>query len=172
MNKTPGVDMTSGSLGNGLSAGIGMALYAKAKRKRFQVYVMVGDGELQEGVIWEAILQAGNYRLDNLVCIVDYNHFQSCGCVDDIMPLHPLEDKWRAFGWEVLSANGHNMADVCNKLAIAAMFLGKPVVIVAHTVKGKGVSYMEQNNDWHQKRPTESEYDQAMRELGEVKAYA
>lgn len=165
MNKTPGIDMTSGSLGHGLSAGLGMALALKIKKKKSKVFVILGDGELQEGLVWEAAMAAPRLRADNLIAIVDYNHFQSCGSTEEILPLEPLADKWKAFGWRVLEMNGHNMDDIVNKLEMACMFIGKPTVIIAHTVKGKGVSYMENDNTWHQKTPTEEQYIQAMKEL-------
>jgi transketolase len=165
MNKTPGIDMTSGSLGHGLSAGLGMALALKIKKKKSKVFVILGDGELQEGLVWEAAMAAPRLRADNLIAIVDYNHFQSCGSTEEILPLEPLADKWKAFGWRVLEMNGHNMDDIVNKLEMACMFIGKPTVIIAHTVKGKGVSYMENDNTWHQKTPTEEQYIQAIKEL-------
>jgi transketolase len=135
MNKTPGVDMTSGSLGNGFSAGLGIAMAAP------------------------------RFGLGNLIAIVDYNHFQSCGSTDQILPLEPLHDKWKAFGWQVFEMNGHNMEDIVNKLEMAISFQGRPTVLIAHTIKGKGVSYMENNDAWHVKIPTQAEYEQALAEL-------
>lgn len=167
MKKTPGIDMTSGSLGNGLSLGEGMALYAKRFSKAFKTFVILGDGEIQEGVVWEAVLSAGALKLDNLIAIVDYNHLQSCGSVEEILPMEPMKAKWEAFNWNVLTINGHNMEEVVSALQIAANYKGRPTVIIAHTVKGKGVSYMEHNNTWHQNIPTEAEYLRAMRELEE-----
>ena len=165
MKKTPGIDMTAGSLGNGLSAGAGMALYAKAKKKKYKVYVIIGDGESQEGAIWEAALTASARRLDNLICIVDYNHFQSCGCVEDIVPMHSLEEKWHAFGWEVLTINGHDMKEILSALEVARNSVGRPTVIIAHTVKGKGVSFMEHANEWHAKKMNEEQYLKAIKEI-------
>ncbi|MCL2000790.1 MAG: transketolase, partial [Planctomycetes bacterium] len=165
MKKTPGVDMTAGSLGNGLSAGVGMALYAKIRNWNSQIYVMLGDGEIQEGLVWEAALSAPNQKLDNLIAIIDYNHLQSCGSTDAISQLEPLVDKWRSFGWHTFEINGHDMADIVNRLEIAAQYQGRPIAIVAHTVKGKGISFMENDNAWHQKTPTQEQYEQAMREL-------
>jgi len=167
MTKTPGVDMTSGSLGNGLSAGLGMAYYLKDQKKRSQVFVILGDGELQEGNVWEAAITAPALKLDNLVAIVDYNHFQSTGATDDIAPIEPIVDKWRAFNWNVIEINGHNMDEVVSALERSVAFQGRPTAIIAHTVKGKGVSFMEHNNDWHQKIPTEAEYTQAREEIME-----
>lgn len=168
MKKTPGVDMTSGSLGNGLSIGAGMALYAKAKDKSYRTYVLIGDGESQEGAIWEAALTAAAQKLNNLICIVDCNQYQSCGAVDEIVPMDPLEDKWRAFGWDVLSMNGNNMSDIVNKLDIARNSVGRPVAIIARTVKGKGISFMEHDNQWHSKQVSKDEYNKAIKELEEV----
>ena len=166
MNKTPGVDITAGSLGNGLSLGLGMALALKLLKKKSQVFVILGDGELQEGLVWEAVMAAAAQRADNLTAIVDSNHFQSCGGTDDILPMEPLRPKWEAFGWNVLEINGHDMAEIVSRLEMAKRYLGRPTVIIAHTVKGKGVSYMEYDNAWHQKIPTKEQYETAMRELG------
>lgn len=166
LGKTPGVDMTSGSLGNGLSCGLGIAMGLKLKKKvHSKVYVILGDGEIQEGMVWEAAMAAPNKKIDNLVAIVDYNHYQSCGDVDEINCLHPLVEKWKAFGWHVMEMNGHDMGEIVSKLSIAKEFAGKPVCIIAHTVKGKGISFIERNNKWHAKVCTEEEYRQAMTEL-------
>lgn len=165
MNKTPGVDMTSGSLGNGLAAGVGMALWAKIKDWKAQTFVVIGDGELQEGLIWEAAMSAPNLGLDNLIAIVDYNHLQSCGPTDAISPVEPLAAKWESFGWKAFEINGHDMREIVSRLEMAIEYRGRPVVIIAHTVKGKGVSFMEHNNAWHQKKPSDAEYAQAMQEF-------
>ena len=166
--KAPGVDMTSGSLGNGPACGLGIALAMKkqgiAHRK---VYVMVGDGECQEGLIWETAMAAPHLGADNLVVIVDHNHYQSCGSLDDILPLYPLDEKWKAFGWHVMEMNGHDMNDIVSKLTIAKEYSGKPVCVIAHTVKGKGISFMEHNNAWHNGKCNEEQYVQAMKELDE-----
>lgn len=168
MKKTPGIDMTSGSLGNGLSAALGMALYAKQTGKKFKTFCILGDGECQEGTVWEAVLFAGSAKIDNLIAIVDQNQFQSCGSVGDILPMGSMEDKWRAFGWNVLTADGHNMEEVVSQLRAAKASEGMPTVIIASTVKGKGVSFMENDNSWHQRIPSEEQYNQAMSELKEV----
>ncbi len=164
--KAPGVDMTSGSLGNGLGCGLGIALAMKkqgtAHRK---VYVMLGDGECQEGMVWEAALAAPHFGADNLAVIIDHNHYQSCGVLDEILPLYPLEDKWKAFGWHVMEMNGHDMSDIVSKLTVAKEFSGRPVCVIAHTVKGKGISFMEHNNAWHNGRCREEQYAEAMKEL-------
>lgn len=171
MKKTPGVDMTTGSLGVGLSAGLGMAYYLKDQKKDANVFVILGDGECQEGSVWEAALSAPALKLDNLIAIVDYNHFQSTGSTEDIVPMEPMADKWRAFNWNVIEINGHNMEEIVSALERGIAFRGKPTAIIAHTIKGKGVSFMEHNNDWHQKTPTQDQYDQARREInGEVSA--
>ncbi len=165
MKKTPGIDMTSGSLGNGLSLGEGMALYAKRNRKKYQVFVILGDGELQEGVVWEAAISSGALKLDNLIAVVDYNHLQSCGSVEEILPMEPLRNKWEDFGWNVLAINGHNMEEIVSALQVAVNYSGRPTVIIAHTVKGKGVSFMEHDNSWHQRIPSDAQYIKAMCEL-------
>jgi transketolase len=165
MNKTPGVDMTSGSLGNGLSIGLGMALALKIRQIQSNVFVILGDGESQEGEIWEAAMSAPRQEADNLTAIVDYNHLQSGGKTDEILSLEPLRDKWEAFGWKVFEMNGHNMEDIVNKLEMAVGFKGRPTVVIAHTIKGKGVSFMENNVIWHGRIVTQAEYDQALTEL-------
>ena len=165
MRKTPGIDMTTGSLGHGLSAGLGMALSGKLRQKDYHVFVIIGDGESQEGSIWEASMAAPNFKLDNLTAILDYNHLQNDDSVDDIMPIHPAVDKWRAFGWHVLDIDGHDMAQVVAALEEAKSHKGKPTMIVANTVKGKGVSYMENVCEWHGRAPCQEEADQALEEL-------
>jgi transketolase len=162
---TPGVDMSAGSLGQGLSVGIGMALAARLDKKDYRTYVMLGDGECQEGQVWEAAMFAPNYKLDNLTAIVDYNGIQLDGLTTNIMDLEPFVDKWRSFKWEVLQIDGHDMQQVVDALQKSAQITGKPVVIVARTVKGKGVSFMENNVDYHGKAPSKAEVETALREL-------
>ena len=164
MNKTPGVDMTAGSLGNGLSVGVGMALAAKWKKKTYKVYVVLGDGESQEGMVWEAAMAAAQFELDNLVAIVDYNGLQINGWVNDIMGLNPLPEKWRAFNWAAIEIDGHNMREILNAFQWAEKMRG-PAVIIAHTVKGKGVSFMENEADWHGRAPNAEQMSCAMQEL-------
>mgnify|MGYP001101172322 CR=1 FL=1 len=166
MKGTPGVDMTAGSLGNGLSAGVGMALAAKIDQLEYRVYVILGDGECQEGLVWEAAMLAPKYHLDNLIAIVDQNGLQSCDSVENTMPMEPWKERWESFGWNVISIDGHNMEQICEALDKVANAKGKPTVILAHTIKGKGVSFMENNNAWHQKTLTQEEYQIALEELG------
>lgn len=167
MKKTPGIDMTSGSLGNGLSAALGMAIYLKHEKKNSQVYCILGDGEIQEGLVWEAILAAPAMGMDNLTAIVDCNHLQSCGAVTEIQHIPGMAKAWEAMGWNVIRINGHNMEEIVSALERARSFRGMPTCIMADTVKGKGVSYMEFDNAWHQKIPTEAQYNQAIKELEE-----
>mgnify|MGYP000269631035 CR=1 FL=1 len=165
MRKTPGIDMTSGPLGNGLAAGLGMALGARVKGLDFRVYVMLGDGDLQEGCNWEAAMMAGHQRLDNLTALVDYNRSQVDGCTDDIVTLEPLADKWRAFNWAVREIDGHDMVQILSALDWARSAGGQPAVVIARTVKGKGVSFMENNPCWHGKAPGDEEAALALAEL-------
>jgi transketolase len=167
MGKTPGVDMTAGSLGNGLGIGIGMAYYLKLRGKDSKVFVMLGDGESNEGSVWEAAMQAPVRKTDNLIAFVDYNHFQSSGPCEEILPMGRLADKWKAFGWNVLEINGHDMVEIVNKLEIATNFYGAPTMIIANTIKGKGISFMEHSNKWHAGFIKEETYHKAMDELEE-----
>jgi transketolase len=164
MKKTPGVDMTSGSLGNGLSIGIGMALAAKRNKLNYNVYVMLGDGEIQEGMVWEAAMSAAHYHIDNLIAIVDYNGLQVDGWTKDVMSIHPVVEKWEAFGWSVIEIDGHNMIEILDAFQKAHKIKG-PVAIIAHTVKGKGVSFMENVAVWHGLAPNDEEAEQALKEL-------
>jgi transketolase len=165
MHKTPGIDMTVGSLGHGMSAGLGMALSARLRQKDYHTWVVVGDGESQEGSIWEAAMAAAKWKLDNFTVILDRNHLQNDGCVDDEMPIEPVADKWRAFGWHVDAIDGHNMEQVVAALEAARERKGLPTLILAETVKGKGVSFMENVADWHGKAPCQREADQALDEI-------
>ena len=162
---TPGVDVSAGSLGQGLSVGIGMAIAAKLDKKSYHTYVLLGDGECDEGQIWEAAMFAPNYKLDNLTAIVDFNGLQLDGFTKNIMDLEPFADKWRSFGWEVIEINGHDMSQVVDTLKKAGAAHGKPIAIIAHTIKGKGVSFMENNVDYHGKAPNKAETEQALKEL-------
>lgn len=161
----PGVDIGSGSLGQGLSVAVGMALGAKLKGKDLRVYALVGDGETQEGQIWEAAMAASKFQLDNLCAILDYNRLQLVGFIDQCMPIDPVAAKWQAFNWHVLEIDGHNVGEIASACEMAKTMKGKPTMIVAHTIKGKGVSFMENSPAWHARAPTEAEKDQALAEL-------
>jgi len=162
---TPGVDVSAGSLGQGMSIGIGMALAARLDNKNYRTYVLLGDGECDEGQVWEAAMFAPNYQLDNLTAIVDFNTLQLDGFTRDIMNLEPFWAKWAAFKWEVIEINGHDMQQIIDAIRQAKAVKGKPTVIIAHTIKGKGVSYMENNVDFHGKAPTKTETEIALKEL-------
>lgn len=169
--KTPGIDMTTGSLGHGLSLGVGMALQAAMQGKDFLTYVVIGDGELDEGQNWEAAASASKFDLHNLIAVIDRNRLQMDGFTDEIMPMGPIEDKFRAFGWNVLQMDGHNMLDIVLTLEKARLgTANKPVCIVADTIKGKGVSFMENVRQWHGKAPNTQEYEQAIREIKGIEA--
>jgi len=163
--KTPGVDMTTGMLGHGLSIGVGLALAARMSGSEFRTYVLLGDGECDAGVVWEGAMAAGKYQLSNLLTIVDYNRVQLDGAVTEIMPLEPFADKWRAFNFAVLEIDGHDVQQIIQALEQAQNIEGKPTVIIANTVKGKGVSYMEHNAYWHGIVPNNAQYEQAMAEV-------
>ena len=165
MRYTPGVDMSTGSLGQGISAACGMALGAKLKGKDFKVYVPLGDGEIEEGQVWEAAMFAGNRKLDNLVAIVDYNNLQIDGSLDEVNSPYPIKEKFEAFNWNVVEINGHCFCEIEEAFKKADECKDKPTCIVAHTVKGKGVSFMENKCDWHGSAPNAEQYAQAMAEL-------
>ncbi|MEO0082824.1 MAG: transketolase [candidate division WOR-3 bacterium] len=164
--KLPGVEASTGSLGQGLSIGVGIALAAKLDNKSYRVYVLNGDGELQEGQIWEAVMEAGNWQLDNLCSIVDKNRLQIDGWVKDVQDIDPLKEKFEAFKWHVLECDGHNMEQIIDALEKAKSYKGKPTVIIAHTIKGKGVSFMENVAGWHGKAPNKQEMLKGIEELG------
>lgn len=167
MHTVPGVDMSTGSLGQGISCACGMALGAKHQNKSFRVYTLLGDGEIQEGQVWEACLFAAHYRLDNLCVIVDNNGLQIDGPVDKVMSPYPIDEKLRAFGFHVEVIDGHDFDQIEEAMNLARATKGKPTAIVMKTIKGKGVSYMENQVGWHGKAPNDEEYLQAMAELGE-----
>lgn len=164
-NKIPGIEMNSGSLGHGLSVGVGMAIAEKRDGSPARVYVVMGDGELAEGSVWEAAMAASHYGLDNLTAIVDRNGLQISGSTEQVMAQESQRERWSAFGWHVLEADGNDVAEISAKLAEAAGFRGKPCVIIAHTVKGYGVSFMENRAEWHHKVPDREQYETAMAEL-------
>ena len=161
----PVLEASTGSLGQGLSIGLGMALAGRLDARPMRVYVVLGDGEIQEGQIWEAAMFGAFHKIDNVVAIVDYNKIQLDGFVKDIMELEPLADKWRAFGWHVIELNGHDIPALQDAFGEAAATKGKPTVVLAHTVKGKGVSYMENNPKFHGVAPTAEEVALALQEL-------
>lgn len=166
--RVPGIEVSSGSLGQGLSVASGMALAGKLDKKDYRVYCLMGDGEIQEGNIWEAAMAAAHFNLDNLCGIVDYNHFQIDGRVEEIMNLEPLVNKWESFGWHAISCDGHNIEELLEAFTEAKSVKQKPTVIIAHTVKGKGVSFMEHVVDFHGRAPSEKEREIALKELEDI----
>lgn len=166
MNDTPGIDMSTGSLGQGISAAVGMALAAKHWGDSYRVYTLLGDGECEEGQVWEAAMFAGNHALDNLVAVVDHNGLQIDGTIDEVNSAMPLGEKFRAFKWHVIElADGNDMAQIAAAFAEARKVSGSPVAIIAETVKGKGVSFMENQVGWHGKAPNDEQFEQAIAEL-------
>ncbi len=166
MKTTPGVDMSTGSLGQGLSAAIGMALAGRIDGKDYTVYAMLGDGEIEEGQIWEAAMFAAHYRVDNLIAFLDKNGLQIDGPTESVISSEPLADKWRAFGWHVIEIDGHDIPQILDAVEEAKDIKEKPVMIIAHTVKGKGVSFMENVVGFHGKAPNDEQYRQAIAEIG------
>ncbi|MEW6076035.1 MAG: transketolase [Candidatus Omnitrophota bacterium] len=164
--RTPGVEVASGSLGQGLSVALGMSLAAKLDNRQYRVYCLLGDGEIQEGNIWEAAMAASHYKRDNLCAILDYNGFQIDGKIEEVMGLEPLVAKWQAFGWHAIEIDGHDMKQILNAYQQAKDQKGKPSIIIAHTVKGKGVSFMENVVDFHGRAPSTEETKKAIEELG------
>jgi len=162
---TPGIDMTTGLLGHGIAIGAGLALACRLKEYSYRVYALLGDGECQAGVVWEGAMTAAKYRLANLHVIVDNNNVQLDGAVQQIMPLNPFADKWRAFGWAVLEIDGHQVGEIIQALEAVEEILDRPSVIIAHTIKGKGVSFMENDANWHGVAPNAAQFQQAMQEL-------
>jgi len=166
--KTPGIEVSTGSLGQGLSFGIGVALAGKLDRRDYNVYVMVGDGETDEGQIWEAAAAASHYKLDNLTALLDRNRLQIDGFTEDVMSLEIVRERWRAFGWNVIEVDGHNMKEILDALHKADAHKKQPTMIILHTVKGKGVSFMENKAEYHGVAPNDEEYEKAMKELDEL----
>ncbi|MDO9534208.1 MAG: transketolase [Bacillota bacterium] len=165
MLKTPGIEISTGSLGQGLSAANGMALAARLDNSKRRTYVILGDGELQEGQIWEAAMSSAHYRLDNLTAFLDYNGLQIDGWTRDVKSTDPIVDKWRSFGWHVLEVDGHDYASLLEAVGRAHAYKGAPTMIIAHTVKGKGVSFMENQIDWHGQAPNKEQYEIALADL-------
>lgn len=166
--KFPYVEASTGSLGQGLSIAMGMALASKLKRKKYKVYCIIGDGEFQEGQIWEALLSAPKFKIDNLIVFMDYNKFQLDDRVDKLMPLEPLKDKIKAFNWDVYEIDGHNYDEIEDTLN-SLKNNDRPKFIIAHTIKGKGISFMENNNEWHGVAPSKEEAEKALKELIQTK---
>ena len=162
---TPGVEMSAGSLGQGPSFGIGVALAARLNSQDYRVYVLLGDGECDEGQVWEAAMAAPHFKVDNLVAIIDHNKQQIDGWNWEIMNLEPLGERWRSFGWWVIEVDGHNFNQILSAFEEAKGIKGKPTVIIAHTIKGKGVSFMENNLEFHGRAPTPEEAERALKEL-------
>jgi len=165
--KTPGVDMNSGILGHGVSIGVGLCLAARQKRKDYRVYTLLGDGECQAGLVWEGANAAAKYALTNLVAVVDHNAVQLDGFVEEVMPIEPLAEKWRSFGWDVLEVDGHDVDQLYQAFLQCIEAQKKPTVIIARTIKGKGVSFMENKAYWHGVAPSTEELTRALHELGE-----
>ena len=164
-NKVPGVDMTTGSLGQGLSAANGMAIAGKVDQKDYRVYCVLGDGEIEEGQIWEAAMAASQYKLDNLCVIVDNNNLQIDGTIEEVMSSYPIDEKFRSFGFQVINIDGHDIEEIIKAFEVAKNIKGKPTCIIAKTTKGKGITYMENQAGWHGKAPNEEQYQQAMKEM-------
>ena len=165
MNKIPGVDMTTGSLGQGLSAANGMAIVGKLDNKDYRVYCIMGDGEIEEGQVWEAAMASSKYKLDNLCVIVDNNNLQIDGTIEEVMSSYPIDEKFKSFGFQVINIDGHNLQEIIDAFDVARNIKDKPVCIIAKTIKGKGVSFMENKAEWHGKAPNKEQYEQAIEEL-------
>lgn len=168
-NKVPGIDMSTGSLGQGLSVANGMALSSKMNHEGYRVYCLLGDGEIEEGQIWEAAMTASKYKLDNLCIIVDSNNLQIDGTVEEVKGLDNIEGKFKNFGFNTIVVNGHDMQQLIDSFETAKLTKGKPTAIIAKTIKGKGVSFMEGKAEWHGKAPNKEQYKQAIKELKENK---
>lgn len=166
-NKVPGVEASTGALGQGLSIGAGVAFAAKIDNKAYRTYVILGDGEIQEGQVWEAAMFCAHYKLNNITAILDYNNVQLMGNVPDIMDIAPVKDKWEAFGWKTLEIDGHDIEQIISACSYAINTEDAPTMIIAKTIKGKGVSFMQSTCDWHGKAPCKEEYDNAVCELVE-----
>ena len=166
MKKIPGVDMSTGSLGQGLSAANGMAIAGKLDKKDYRVYAILGDGEIEEGQVWEAAMASARYKLDNLCIFVDNNNLQIDGTIDKIINPYPIDKKFESFGFYVININGNDTKEIEEALNKAKQIKGMPTAIIAKTIKGKGVSFMEDNVGWHGKAPNEEEYKMALKELG------
>ena len=167
-NKVPGVDMTTGSLGQGLSIANGIALMGKLQNKNYRVYAILGDGEIEEGQIWEAAMTSNKYKLDNLCVIVDNNNLQIDGSIEEVMSSYPIDEKFKSFGFQIINIDGHNIQEIMDAFEVAKNVKNKPTCIIAKTIKGKGISFMENRVEWHGKAPTEEQYKIAMKELSNI----
>ena len=165
LKKVPGVDMSTGSLGQGLSCANGMAISAKLDKKDYRVYCILGDGELEEGQIWEAAMASNKYKLDNLCVIIDNNNLQIDGTIKEVMSSYPIDEKFRSFGFEIIKIDGHDIEEIKKAFEVARNIKEKPTCIIAKTIKGKGVSFMENQASWHGKAPNEEQYKQAIKEI-------
>ena len=165
MKNIPGVDMTTGSLGQGLSAANGMAISAKLDNKENRVYCILGDGEIEEGQVWEAAMASAKYKLDNLCVIVDNNNLQIDGTIEEVMSSYPIDEKFKSFGFQIINIDGHNIKEIIDAFDVAKNVKGKPTCIIAKTIKGKGVSFMENQVGWHGKAPNKEQYEKAINEL-------
>ena len=165
MHKVPGIEASTGALGHGFPYGVGMALAAKLDKKDYRVFILIGDGECQEGSVWEAAMFAAQHKLDNLVAIVDYNKYQALDKLENIVSLEPFIDKWRSFGWETREVDGHNLLQLEDAFQSAPFSTNKPSLVIAHTIKGKGVSYMENVPIWHYRLPNNNELKIACDEM-------
>lgn len=168
MKGTPGVEMSTGSLGQGFSVACGMAMASKLDNAPWRVYALLGDGEVQEGIVWEAAMSAAHYKLDNMVAFLDYNGLQIDGKTEDVMNIGPIVDKFKAFGWNVIEIDGHDFDQIFAALDMAKETVGKPTMIIAKTIKGKGVSFMENQAGWHGAAPSDSDLERALLDLGGV----
>ena len=167
-NKVPGVDMTTGSLGQGLSIANGIALMGKLQNKNYRVYAVLGDGEIEEGQIWEAAMTSNKYKLDNLCVIIDNNNLQIDGSIEEVMSSYPIDEKFKSFGFQIINIDGHNIQEIMDAFEVAKNVKNKPTCIIAKTIKGKGISFMENRVEWHGKAPTEEQYKIAMKELSNI----
>ena len=165
MKHIPGVDMTTGSLGQGLSAANGMAISAKLDNKNYRVYCILGDGEIEEGQIWEAAMASNKYKLDNLCVIVDNNNLQIDGTIEEVMDSNPIDEKFKSFGFQIIKIDGHDIEEIKKAFEVARNVKGKPTCIIAKTIKGKGVSFMENQVGWHGKAPNKEQYEEAKKEI-------
>lgn len=170
MRYVPGVDMSTGSLGQGISAAVGMAIAGKLDKKDYYVYALLGDGEIQEGQVWEALMSAAHYKLNNLIAFLDHNCLQIDGNITEVLSPEPVADKFRAFGWEVITIDGHSHKEIIDAISQAKKIEDKPTMIIAETIKGKGVSFMENEAGWHGSPPNKEQRDRAIAELDEVMA--